>query len=195
MAVVSLKNKLRRGNLLVGNDAYDPSATWLIQRINGDGSSASITFSSIPSGYTSLQIRGIARGTRSYIYEALYVRLNGDSGNNYAYHNLYGDDGGIGPASGTTTNVMLIGQMPAATVTNNCHTGFVVDLHDYTSTTRNKTLRAFDGFSSNQTGAGYSFIYLSSGLWMNTNAVTSVTILSNGAFTADSTFALYGMKG
>ena len=167
-----------------------------IASASGDGSSSTITFSSLPTNYTSLQLRFMCKGTRSFIYEALYVRLNGDAGNNYASHYLYGDDGGgPGAASTAPVNVIYAGWMPAATVSGTKMGTGIVDLHDYNSTARNKTVRVFSGFSTNTTGGGYSFVNLSSGVWLNTNAVTSISFLSNGAFTTDSRFALYGIKG
>lgn len=167
-----------------------------IASASGDGSSATVTFSSLPTNYTSLQLRFMCKGTRSFVYESLYVRLNGDTGNNYGSHYIYTDNGGGANAVGAaSTSVIYAGWMAAATVsgTNMC-TG-IVDLHDYNSTARNKTVRVFSGFDTNTVGAGYSFLNLSSGVWLNTNAVTSISILSNGAFTTDSRFALYGIKG
>jgi hypothetical protein len=45
MAVVSIKNKLRRGNLLVGNDYYIPPSFESIASVTvGSGGSASVEF-------------------------------------------------------------------------------------------------------------------------------------------------------
>lgn len=184
------------GILDSGTAAAAGGAFESIASASGDGSSSTITFSSLPTNYTSLQLRFMCKGTRSFIYEALYVRLNGDAGNNYASHYLYGDDGGSpGAAATAPINVIYAGWMPAATVSGTKMGTGIVDLHDYNSTARNKTVRVFSGFSTNTTGAGYSFVNLSSGVWLNTNAVTSISFLSNGAFTTDSRFALYGIKG
>jgi len=70
MAVVSIKNKLRRGNLLVGNDPYIPTDFESIATTTLSTNTASVTFSSIPATYTHLQIRATARvvgtGTPKY---------------------------------------------------------------------------------------------------------------------------------
>ena len=66
MAVVSIKNKLRRGNLLVGNDPYIPTDYESIATVSvGSGGAADVEFTSIPGTYTHLQIRWIARSARA----------------------------------------------------------------------------------------------------------------------------------
>jgi hypothetical protein len=69
----------------------------------------------------------------------------------------------------------------------------IIDVHDYASTTKNKTVRTMTGFDSN--GAGQ--ITLVSSLWMSTAAITSMSIVSSvgSNFTTNSTFALYGIRG
>ena len=200
MAVTKISNSgiktgvLKYDSMLAGNAAYDPAATWLIQRINGTGSSSTITFSSIPSTYTSLQIRGIVR-TDSGTGIGASVRLNGDTGANYASHQLYGDGttAAVGGAASATSITNGGGLGFGSTTAANIVGAFILDIHDYASTTRNKTTRVFTGRDDNSTG----FIRVGSGLWMNTAAVTSISLVtSNGSnFTTQTTFALYGMKG
>jgi hypothetical protein len=71
----------------------------------------------------------------------------------------------------------------------------IMDVHDYASTTKNKTMRSFGGSD----GADYfvtGTVGLLSGLWMNTNAITSITIaLGAGNYSTNSKFSLYGIKG
>ena len=174
-----------------------PLAYESIASVNGDNSSSTITFSSIPSGYVGLQLRAFCRGTRSFDYESLYVRINGDSGNNYSTHYYY-SDAGAGPQSGngTSTNVIVAGWMPGATspIGDNL-TSAIIDIHYPTTVSANKTVRVFGGFDSNNSNPGAGFLTVSSGMWMNTSAITSVSFLSNGPFTSTSRFALYGIKG
>lgn len=170
--------------------AYESIAT-----LSGNGSSSQLTFSSIPSTYKHLQVRLIVRGTRSFPTEQLYIRLNGDSGNNYAYHYLLGD--GSGPqASGVgSTNTFFVTEFPAANENANIFATSVVDLLDYNSTVKNKTLRSLSGYDNNNSGVSDSKVWFASGLWVNTSAVTSLSVLSNGAFTSTTRIALYGIKG
>jgi hypothetical protein len=77
-------------------------------------------------------------------------------------------------------------------VFNSWDTG-TTDFLDYTSTTKNKTIRSLLGQDNN--GSGY--IQFQSDLWINTAAITSLTILSTGGdyINQYSQFALYGIKG
>jgi len=144
---------------------------------------ASIDFTSIPSTYTHLQIRGIALGTN----QNLITRFNGDTATNYAYHELTGS-GSAAAAGGTAS-------------TGNPYSGFistqlgtmVEDILDYTNTNKYKTMRTLGGSDAN--GSGY-VVYRST-LWMNTAAITQVTLSISGGsnFSQYSSFALYGIKG
>jgi hypothetical protein len=68
----------------------------------------------------------------------------------------------------------------------------IIDIIDYASTTKNKTVRVLSGADNNTGTQGE--IDLNSGLWMSVSAVTSLTIFSGVNFNAGSTFALYGVN-
>lgn len=191
MSISSVKTGEVGTSLLAGNSFFDPAATWLIQRVNGTGSSATITFSNIPQTYQHLQIRLLARTTSNYQRDTVFVRFNGDSASSYPWHRIQAD-GSSATAYGTTTNNYIqTTNIPANTLGANIMGAGIIDIHDYASTTKNKTLRHIGGNDSN--GAGY--LLLTSGLWMSTSAITSITLLTDGNFTTSSTFALYGYKG
>lgn len=165
-----------------------------IATVTAAGGETSVTFSSIVSTYKHLQIRYQARKNASGIANLIF-RPNGDSTNaNFAHHILRGT-GGTVSAAGDTGVPMYIAQFngtdyPASGVG-------IIDVIDYASTTKNKTIRCFDGFDDNGTiGANSSRIELRSGLWLQTTAISSVVLYFNGdALSAGSTFSLYGIKG
>lgn len=164
-----------------------------IQSQSGNGSASSITFSSIPTNFTHLQLRCFMRGVRSFANEQVYVRFNGDSASNYWYHYLYGD-GSVASSSGAGTTVILTHEMPAANETANIHSVMITDILDWQNTNKNKVTRSLSGYDNNgNTGIAMAKAWLASGLWLNTAAITSVTVLSNGAFTSTSRFDLYGI--
>lgn len=172
--------------------AYESIAT-----ATGTGSSGTITFSSIPSTYQHLQIRCLVRCSNTGTFASLLrIRVGSgsiDSGTNYARHQLYGD-GSTVIAAGTATTDYI--SAPALVVQNgaaaNNHGVVILDIHDYASTTKNKTLRLFAGQDLNGTGV----VSLDSGLWMNTSAINQIQIyIGADNFTTSSTFALYGYKG
>ena len=153
-------------------------------------SGSSITFNSIPSGYASLQIRGIMFGSSAY---NVSVQLNSDSSANYSIHRLSGN-GSTVTAAGQDSSITygLYGSPNNVDGTTTQGTGFIIDIHDYTSTTKNKTSRTFTGIDKNGTGE----IALWSGCWYSTAAVTSATVyLLGGTFATGTTISLYGIKG
>ena len=171
-----------------GGGAYESIAT-----ASGAGTT-SVTFSSIPSTYKHLQLRCIARtGTVGDVALSLNLRLNGDTATNYTRHMLYAD-GATVTATGSITETSM--QIRAAARRDTSTAGTmgvaIVDLQDYASTTRNKTMRSFSGADDNDaTGE----VALCSGLWLNTSAVNSITIFSGDNLLSSSVFSLYGIKG
>ena len=70
MAVISLKNKLKSGSLLVGNEYYNPTEFESIATVTvGSGGSSTISFTSIPGTYKHLQVRGIGRTNRADVLD------------------------------------------------------------------------------------------------------------------------------
>ena len=195
MSISSVKTGAVGVSLLAGNTAYDPAATFLIQRITATGSVSTVTFSSIPQTYKHLQIRYISNTGRAVSGNDLtWIRLNGDSGSNYAIHRLQGD-GSSATALGSTPQTYVWGLGACASPSTSTLAASIVDIHDYTSTTKNKTVRVFQGVDFND-GTTQSVVQLSSGLWINTAAITSISFTTNTGsnFTSTSTFALYGLS-
>lgn len=161
----------------------------------GTGSSSSITFSSIPSTFKHLQIRGIARtsDTTSNTPRYVNIQFNSDTGSNYGWHGL-NSGGTAGTAEAALSFPTTSGtQKGLSQSTSTSKMGvFIIDIQDYASTTRNKTVRTFSGVDFS--GSGQVCLY--SSLWMNTSAISSITLTSNtGSYSTNTSFALYGIKG
>lgn len=163
----------------------------------GSGGASSITFSSIPSTYTHLQIRILAQSNRAvYGIDDMTINFNSDTGNNYAVHNLYGDGASAGASEGTSTNKIETFRT-LGTSTGGSYGINVLDILDYANTNKYKTTRILGGVDFNGVIAGYGgAINLNSGLWQNTSAITSIVLaLSAGTlFTQYSSFTLYGIQ-
>ena len=149
-------------------------------------SGTSVTFSSIPNTYASLQIRAsIQAGDGSG-----RIRLNGSSStSDYAAHVLRGDGANViasGAGTGSYDGVPYYNFYSSAS-----GAVIIVDIHDYASTTKNKTVRLANGIDIN--GGGYMALW--SGLYLSTTAVSSLTVTAGGGFTTGSTVSLYGIKG
>lgn len=167
---------------ITGSGGGSLSSYESIATATGTGSSGTITFSSIPSGFKHLQIRVSANtGTAP----AVTIRFNSDTGTNYTNHAIYGDGataGALGTASTSSTTV--------ANLTASYYGVAIIDLLDPFSTSKYKTIRSFLGYDANGSGA----VYIRSGVWMSTSAVTRIDIAASDNFTTASTFALYGIK-
>ena len=164
-----------------------------IATATGTGASGTITFSSIPSTYSSLQIRVLSRS--SSVGRNIQVRFNSDTGANYAQHNLRGNGASAAASGAASTTEIEAGWIATSADATNVMGVSIIDIHDYASTTKNKTLRAISGLDNNG-GTTNERIYLYSGLWMNTTAVNSISLISNsGNWTTASVFSLYGIKG
>ena len=189
----SIVSVLDSGGAGGGGGAFESIAT-----ATGTGSSAVITFSSIPSTYKHLQIRGITKSTSALNQNTaeFTIALNGDTGSNYAIHRLTGDGTSVAASGGASTNYPSINlSVPRSDgSTPNTMGAVVIDLQDYTATTRNKTIRSFTG--ADQNGTGTYGLGLFSSLWLNTAAVTSVSLtVASGSWTTSTVFSLYGIKG
>lgn len=191
MSVLSLKYKTKAGTLAAPGDV-DPGAFIPIATTTLSTATATITFSAIPQNYEHLQIRGIGRSSTATAADVdLRVQFNGDTGNNYSIHYLYGS-GSAAAAAATASNTYTTGGVVAKDGnTANTFSTSIIDILDYANTGKNKVVKAFTGWDAN--GSGY--IYLNSGAWFSTAAITSLTLTPwSGNFMTYSSFALYGIK-
>lgn len=170
-----------------GGGSYESIAT-----VTGTGSSATITFSSIPSTYTSLQVRILGRTTSAQTNVAMYITYN-SSTSGYANHQLGGD----GATASTNVDIsgssmIIYNAVTGASATSGMMGVGIIDIHDYASTTRNKTFRAMSGNDRNGSGE----IWLTSGFLNNTAALSSITLSLGGYnWATTSVVSLYGIKG
>lgn len=169
-------------------NSYESIATVTV----GAGGSSSISFSSIPSTFKHLQVRGISRSTDSANYTQTQLTINGVT-TNYTLHQLFGD-GSAASAYGTTgQSSTQFESVSADTATASTYGATIIDILDYLDVNKYKTFRILAGFDANGSGR----LALSSGMTTaNTNAVTSVTLTPRfGNFKQHTQFALYGIKG
>jgi hypothetical protein len=169
----------------------------LIERVVvGSGGVASITFSNIPQTYTHLQIRMIASGARSDGNPGWWnvnVQFNGDTSLSGTLHALWGNGSSAGSDGATGRGGVGFATVNGYSSDSTTMCAAVVDILDYANSSKNTTVRSFSGADRN--GAGH--ISLISGLWLNTNAVTSLNIVADAGITGFrrwTTASLYGVK-
>ena len=168
--------------------AFESIATTL-----GTGSSATISFSSIPATYKHLQIRFIARVTNADTANNQFLQFNSDTGANYSWHLIEGD-GAAATSNGLANyNYTFAGRVSAATAAAGIMGVGIIDILDYANTNKYKTIKTLSGQDRNGGGVAR----FDSGNWRNTAAITSIQLINSSTtnYTTDSQFALYGIKG
>ncbi len=155
---------------------------------------ASVTFdvSSLGSTYKHLQVRLVARASGSLTgARDLFIRFNGDTGSNYTSHNLRGTGSAVQSNSLTSrTNILNESTFVNNNEAANIFGLAVIDILDPFSTTKNTTTRSLGGFNGST-----SRLYLGSGVFRSTAAITSVNIgPAIDSILADSRFSIYGIK-
>lgn len=183
----SLSTPTRYRNLMAGSAAmadYELISTVVV----GAGGATSVTFSGLDTSataYKHLQVRAVALHSAD---QNAMMQFNGDTGSNYWWHMVQGN-GTAASSFGSNATQMQIGYGPNSTT---IPTTSIVDILDFKSTTKNKTIRTL-------TGCAYSGTWnvkLMSGSWSNTAAITSITMFEiTGSYKAGSRFSLYGLKG
>lgn len=161
--------------------------------------SNNLQFTNIPQTYKHLHMRAVAVGGvqsandgRGFWYS---INLNDETEINA--HWLNGALGSVG--SGASSSRPIGNAMRMNTNTSNSPYGVaLIDLLDYTSTTKNKTLRSYSGVVNPFSVYGQlNAVTLHSGLRVTTQPVTTITFVdtAGASFGPGSSFALYGVKG
>jgi hypothetical protein len=183
----------------VSGEVIDPNAFVSIATLTGTGTAASLAFTSIPSTYKHLQIRFCIRGfdTSSRDNDDLRIRFNSDTTNaNYYGHFLQGNGSTVAAVAESGAyaggQVVISQTIPGSGATANVMATGIIDIIDYASTTKNKTVRFITGNDRNGSGQ----IRLGSVGYFSTSAISSIQLLPDpDGFTTTSVFSLYGIKG
>lgn len=201
LATSSLKTLNKYDDFLAGNPPYIPSSFESIATVTATGGESSLTFSSIPQTYKALQVRYLYKdtSTSSFAFNSggsIVIRYSGDGVNShYPSHELTGNGTTAAAYGNTSTAAGLTdgSYVPSGASYANMYGAGIIDFIDYASTTKYKTIRAFNGADTNGTNTNQG-VGLCSLLWVNTSAITSMVFNPVNTFAAGSTFALYGIK-
>ena len=149
-----------------------------------------VTFSSIPSGYTDLKLVASMRNSDSGGSIAR-LQFNGDTAANYTTRTVSGN--GATTASYAASAQAYITYMAISCSSDTANTFGSTEVYIPNYTGSNQKSLSFESIEENNATTGYNF--LGAGLWTGTAAVTSITMLNPGstAFQANSTFTLYGV--
>jgi hypothetical protein len=187
------KSLNRYYDMLAGNTTFVDSIFDSIETVTvGAGGQATISFTAIPATYKHLQIRAITKDTQASGAHSLRMQFNSDTGSNYTYHALTGDGSSASSGALTSQTNLFPGYVMGTTGTS-VFAASIHDILDYANANKYKVIRTLSGVDNN--GSGNMGLF--SGLWINTNAITSITILpaTSTNFSQYSSFALYGIRG
>lgn len=153
----------------------------------GAGGTASIDFNSIPSTYTDLLIKLSTRTTGAGAAD-VSLRFNSAT-TNYSYRDLEGNGSSVASYNGTS--FLWAGEANRGDSTASTFSNIEIYIPNYRSS-NNKTISVDSVTENNGTLA---YIDLIAGLWSNTAAITSISLLlSSGNHAQYSTATLYGIK-
>ena len=174
-----------------GAPPVSPTSYESISTVTLGSAQSSATFSSIPSTFKHLQIRCMISSATAG--NALQIRFNSDSGTNYNTHFLLGNGSTASAGAYVASRNTAMLSMNYNGVSTSQPTAQITDILDYQNTNKYKVIRTLAGSDLNGSGE----IDFNSGLWLSTSAITSITLNleSSGNFNANSSFALYGIKG
>lgn len=169
--------------------SVDPASYFPIATTTLASATASITFSSIPSTYTHLQVRCFGRTTSGNNSDYIGLTLNGAS-TGYTQHQLVGNGTTVSTGANNGLSSIPLQRFPG--IGSSIMGTMIVDILDYSNTNKFKTVREIGGFDTNSDG----YIALVSGSINTTSAITSMTFTpAAGNFIQYSSFSLYGIKG
>ena len=202
MAIKSLKHSSLTDNafyrsVLAGNGAYFPvyESDDFLEEVVLSSDTATVSFTGLGSysDYKHLQIRAVGQvnQTNDSLHN-IFMRLNSDTGNNYAQHLLYGQGSSVIAGGNASTDFMYVRNVFGSKANTAYAGSVVIDFLDIHSSSKNTTMRGFGGTAQ----PGENQIGITSGLWNNTAAVTTILLyLNSGSFSAGARFSLYGSKG
>ena len=163
-----------------------------ISSVSLSSAQSSVEFNNIPSTYTHLQVRLVARsGSGSSNDSYMNLTFNSDANSNYASHQLFSDGSASGSNAFANQTVIYIHRIPGGSTNSSTFGAVILDILDYANTNKYKIVRTLGGWDASGSGR----ISISSGLWQSNSAITRIMLTPEaGNFPQYSQFTLYGIK-
>ena len=185
------------GQVLTWNGSiYAPAAPvssmTLIEKID---LSVTTAFAALPTTYDSLQIMWKARSPNAGTIDVLFVRFNGDAGNNYDYMSTISTNApGVTAAVTSGAAQLGLGGIAFTSATANRFGTGMAHIHNYRDSAHKSVWSEYEVMAVSSSAFHHGRY---SGVWKNTAAITGITLLPNGggACSAGSAAWLYGLKG
>ena len=178
----------------LGSSDWDSIATVYLSSTT----SATISFTAIPTTYQNLQIRFTAKSSNSGSAD-MFFRINEDTTASN-YWNTQTTRAETSAGNGTTNAYAGIGpiQLLGTSATNKMNSG-LLNVFDYNNTNKHKTYSYIEHYDNagSTTGSNLGKLaYIGSGTHNSTTSTTNITVYTTtGGFAQYSRFDLYGFKG
>lgn len=163
---------------------------------------SSVTFSSIPSTFRDLRlIINYATDVTGNYNGTVRMQINTDTGSNYNAQ-LWAQENATMPTQGTNTGVtsLTLGSGGPSTSNNSSNRNPIdVYFNEYANTNvrKNGLTNNWGGGVSDSgsptSGNPYNYVYVAAWEWVNTSAVSSITVLTSSNNFTNATFHLYGI--
>ena len=171
----------------------NPTMTLISSQTLG-GTTASVTFSSIPSTYNDLKLVVSARGDTAAYPVAINLKLNSDTATNYSYTNLLGNSSVTSSTRASSQTVDAIQHVDGASATASTFGSWEIYIPNYNST-GSKPFFGIDVVETNDNTAAHAEIQANAHLYRGASGISSITLTPNsGNFVQYSDFYLYGIK-
>lgn len=165
--------------------AYKTDTAVLLTTITLASATATVTFSSLPSTYTSIEILVSTRSdTASGAMDFGMLRLNGDTAANY----------GQG-SSATSTSLSVIRPITSTNWLTSGWTNGTIAIWDYSSSSKHKCITYDNSYNNSTTTMSSANYHDDAGWWRSAAVVTSASLVlsSGGNYITGSTFRVYGI--
>lgn len=146
----------------------------------------------LPTTFAHLKLLAVLRGTTAAATQAVRLRFNNDSGNNYSAFEVREFNGGPAAEESASASSMLVGTILSASATAGNPGMVELSIPNYRGTVFNKIVRGSSGWA--QPGGTAQVVSDDMGVWASTAAITRVAIFpAADNFLAGSRFTLYGL--
>lgn len=194
MPILGVIDSAKSGN-------QDSGAMFAIASTTVNSGVTNITFTSIPSTYTHLEIRWSAQTNRgTYNLDDLIIQVgNGsvDTGANYSNHQIIGSGSAVTANSNTNLTYGYAQGQLGTTVGNTFGVG-VTTILDYANTNKFKTGRTIGLNDTNGQASGFNgWVGLDSFAWRSKSVIDTIkfTMAQGTNFTTGTRISIYGIKG
>jgi hypothetical protein len=154
---------------------------------------ASVDITSISASFAHLRLLIYARSDVGATFTNLYVRFNGDTGNNYDWQTFAANAASTAASEGIGQGVLQLGYMPANSAVANSFGACEAVIPNYTSTIGHKALTCTTHVRHTNASGGVR-LDTTVGDWRGGAAINQITVLGpSGNLKAGTRVTLYGM--